>query len=81
KRLKQARSGTSGGGSRQAPALAQDAPACRQDTRRANGPDEDDQAQNPRARAALLRVAIRTGAAAAPPDLDALGLPRVRGAV
>ena len=80
KRFMQARSGTSGGGSRYAPVAAQEAPAFRQEVRRAIGPDDEELARNPRARSALLRVAVRTDAPAGAPDLDVLGLPRVKGA-
>lgn len=77
KRFMQARAGTAGGGSRYAPEQVQSPPAFRQEIRRAIGPDEDELRENPRARSALLRVAVRTDAPAGRPDLAGLGLPRI----
>ena len=47
---------------------------------RAIGPDDAELAQNPRARSALLRVAIRTAAPAGHADPATLGLPPAPGA-
>ena len=79
KRFMQARSNTSGGGSRYAPVQDQASAAFTQPFRRALGPDEDEMDTNPRARSALLRVAIRTDAAAGSIDEGALAMPRLPG--
>ncbi|MCV2868981.1 16S rRNA (cytosine(1402)-N(4))-methyltransferase RsmH [Defluviimonas sp. WL0002] len=76
KRFFQQRSGGEGQGSRYAPAREARAPAFTLLTRRAIGPDEQELAENPRARSALLRVGIRTDAPAEPADRSALGLPK-----
>ncbi|MFD1882325.1 16S rRNA (cytosine(1402)-N(4))-methyltransferase RsmH [Paracoccus pacificus] len=76
KRFMQARSGTTGGGSRYAPAIKRDAPAFTLPFRRAIGADPAELETNPRARSALLRVAIRTDAPAGVADPNSLGLPR-----
>ncbi len=76
KRFMQMRSGGMGGGSRYAPEQVTDAPAFRQKVRRAIGPDAEELDENPRARSALLRVAIRTDAPAGAVDPAMLGLPR-----
>lgn len=75
KRFFQLRSGGEGQGSRYAPAKAAIEPAFTLRTRRAIGADDDEIAQNPRARSAKLRVGIRTAAAAGHADPVALGLP------
>ncbi|WP_112872692.1 16S rRNA (cytosine(1402)-N(4))-methyltransferase RsmH [Paracoccus endophyticus] len=64
KRFMQARANAAGGGSRHAPQVVQDAAAFTLPFRRAIGPDDAELAANPRARSALLRVAIRTDAPA-----------------
>ena len=75
KRFMQARSNSAGGGSRHAPAVAQQAPAFTQPYRRAIGPDEAELAVNPRSRSALLRVAVRTDAPAGGVEGALLGQP------
>lgn len=77
KRFMQARSNSAGGGSRYAP-VAESAPAAfTLPFRRAVGPDPDEMTANPRARSALLRVAIRTDAPAVSPDESILAMPRL----
>lgn len=77
KRFMQARANAAGGGSRYAP-QAEAAPAAfTLPFRKAIGPDPDELDDNPRARSALLRVAIRTDAPAGRADAAGLGLPRL----
>lgn len=76
KRFFQLRSGGEGQGSRYAPARKEVAPAFTQKTRKAIGPDDEELAENPRARSAKLRVGIRTEMQAGPVDRAALGLPK-----
>lgn len=76
KRFFQQRSGSEGQGSRHGPLRASRAPAFTLLTRRAIGPDDQELAENPRARSALLRVGQRTDAPAEPADRSALGLPK-----
>lgn len=75
KRFLQARSGRAAQGSRYAP--AQDAEVAAFDllTRKGIGPDDQELAENPRARSAILRVGRRTEAPASAPERAALGLP------
>ncbi|RWR12097.1 16S rRNA (cytosine(1402)-N(4))-methyltransferase RsmH [Paenirhodobacter populi] len=75
KRFFQERSGRAASGSRYAPEQAHVAPAFDLLTRKPTGPDDDELAENPRARSALLRVAIRTDAPAGRADRATLGLP------
>ncbi|VDS06934.1 Ribosomal RNA small subunit methyltransferase H [Paracoccus haematequi] len=77
KRFMQARSNSAGGGSRYAPVQDMTPPAFTMPFRRAIGPDPDEESANPRARSALLRVAIRTDAPAGAVDADALAMPRL----
>jgi len=77
KRFMQARSNSAGGGSRHAPVSDTAPPAFRLPFRRAIGPDPDEMAVNPRARSALLRVAIRTEAPAGEIGAGALAMPRL----
>lgn len=79
KRFMQARSNTSGGGSRYAPVQDAAPAAFNMPFRRAIGPDPDEMDVNPRARSALLRVAIRTDAPAGSVDAGALAMPRLPG--
>ncbi|MCQ0970799.1 16S rRNA (cytosine(1402)-N(4))-methyltransferase RsmH [Paracoccus sp. TK19116] len=75
KRFMQARSGSQGGGSRHAPVVETEAPTFAQKSRRAIGADAEELELNPRARSALLRVAIRTDAPARDIDPQALAMP------
>ena len=79
KRFMQACSNTSGGGSRYAPVQDAAPAAFNMPFRRAIGPDPDEMDVNPRARSALLRVAIRTDAPAGSVDAGALAMPRLPG--
>lgn len=75
KRFLQMRAGRTGGGSRYAPEVQSDAPQFELVTRKAVGPDDEELAENPRARSAKLRVARRTDAPAGSVDGAALGMP------
>ena len=75
KRFFQQASGAAGQGSRHAPAQAETEPRFTVLTRKAVGPDQDELAENPRARSAKLRVARRTDAPAKAIDRAALGMP------
>lgn len=77
KRFMQARSNSAGGGSRYAPVQDHAPPTFTMPFRRAIGPDPDEESANPRARSALLRVAVRTDAPAGTVDSDALAMPRL----
>lgn len=77
KRFMQARSGSAGGGSRHAPVVENTPAAFTLPFRRAVGADADETEVNPRARSALLRVAVRTDAPAAAADEAGLAMPRL----
>ncbi|MBV1867583.1 MAG: 16S rRNA (cytosine(1402)-N(4))-methyltransferase RsmH [Marinosulfonomonas sp.] len=77
KRFLQARAYTGGGGSRYAPELAAETPAFEK-LSKAIGPDAQELTENPRARSARLRVAIRTDAASGDVDRAGLGMPGYR---
>ncbi|MDR9486245.1 MULTISPECIES: 16S rRNA (cytosine(1402)-N(4))-methyltransferase RsmH [Sediminimonas] len=79
KRFLQARSDSGGGGSRHAPDRPEREPQFTQPTRKAIGPDADEIAENPRARSARLRVAVRTEAPPGQSDARAMGMPMLRG--
>ncbi|MCE8525749.1 16S rRNA (cytosine(1402)-N(4))-methyltransferase RsmH [Ruegeria pomeroyi] len=79
KRFLQARAGRSGRANRYAPETVEDAPRFEMLTRKAVGPDDQELAENPRARSAKLRVAIRTDAPAGTVDAKSIGMPQLRG--
>ncbi|MCE8537379.1 16S rRNA (cytosine(1402)-N(4))-methyltransferase RsmH [Ruegeria pomeroyi] len=79
KRFLQARAGRSGRANRYAPETVEDAPQFELLTRKAIGPDDQELAENPRARSAKLRVAIRTDAPAGTVDAKSIGMPQLRG--
>ncbi|MCE8553942.1 16S rRNA (cytosine(1402)-N(4))-methyltransferase RsmH [Ruegeria pomeroyi] len=79
KRFLQARAGRSGRANRYAPETVEDAPRFELLTRKAVGPDDQELAENPRARSAKLRVAIRTDAPAGTVDAKSIGMPQLRG--
>ncbi len=74
KRFFQSRSGKSGG-NRYAPEAHETPAQFDLVTRKAVGPDDQELAENPRARSAKLRVAIRTDAPAGITDRKQLGMP------
>lgn len=78
KRFLQARAGRSGRANRYAPETVEDAPRFELLTRKAVGPDDQELAENPRARSAKLRVAIRTDAPAGTVDAKSIGMPQLR---
>jgi 16S rRNA (cytosine1402-N4)-methyltransferase len=75
KRFLQLAASTGGGGSRYAPEAEAHTPRFDLTPRRAIGPDEEELADNPRARSARLRVATRTEAPSERTDRSKLGLP------
>jgi 16S rRNA (cytosine1402-N4)-methyltransferase len=75
KRFFQLRSGGESNANRYAPATVETTPRFELITRRAIAPDDDELADNPRARSAKLRVARRTDAPAGPVDPAAIGVP------
>lgn len=79
KRFFQARAGQGGRANRYAPETEAPAPQFELKTRRAVGPDAQELAENPRARSAKLRVAIRTDAPPGDIDPRALGMPQLTG--
>lgn len=78
KRFMQARAGAQGRANRYAPETEQPAPQFTLKSRKAIGPDDQELAENPRARSAKLRVAIRTDAPAGVIDSARLGMPRLK---
>jgi 16S rRNA (cytosine1402-N4)-methyltransferase len=78
KRFFQIASGTESNANRYAPAKADTTARFEMITRKAVAPDEDELAENPRARSAKLRVARRTHAPSAPIAPDLLGLPLIQ---
>ena len=79
KRFFQDRSGGGGRGSRHAPETQIAAPQFTLKNRKAISADENELAENPRARSAKLRVATRTDAAPGKTDRKAIGMPLLRG--
>lgn len=79
KRFMQQRGGAAGNANRFAPAIETEDPAFQIITRKAISPDDEERAQNPRARSARLRVARRTAAPARPVDRSKLGMPHLKG--
>ncbi|WP_371169151.1 16S rRNA (cytosine(1402)-N(4))-methyltransferase RsmH [Aliiroseovarius sp. 2305UL8-7] len=75
KRFFQARASEGGGGSRYAPEQAVETPRFKLTPKKAIAPDEEELAENPRARSSRLRVATRTDAPAGTSDRRKLGLP------
>jgi len=72
------RSGGGGRGSRHGPDIVKAAPQFTQASRKAIGPDDQELAENPRARSAKLRVGQRTDVPAGPVDRRALGMPQLK---
>ena len=79
KRFLQLRGGGQANANRYAPATDQAPAAFRVEKRKAIGPDDTELAENPRARSAKLRVAIRTDTPAADVDPAELGMPMMKG--
>lgn len=79
KRFLQVTADKGGGGSRHGPATPLTDPQFTLDQRKAIAADDDELAENPRARSARLRLATRTDADAAPVDRRALGVPQPKG--
>jgi len=79
KRFLHARAGKTGRANRYAPETQQEQPQFTLKTRKAVGPDAQELDENPRARSAKLRVAIRTDAAAGGIDARAIGMPQLGG--
>lgn len=75
KRFLQLRAGQGGRANRYAPEAPADAPRFTLIEKRGVSADAEELAQNPRARSARLRMALRTNAPAAKADRAALGLP------
>lgn len=78
KRYLQVASGSEANTNRYAPQRAETVARFDLVTKKAVGPDEDELAENPRARSAKLRVARRTDVAAKAVDGVALGLPEIK---
>lgn len=79
KRFLQTRAGGRGNANRYAPQAQADAPAFEIINRKAIGPDDQELAENPRARSAKLRVARRTDADAGVVERSELGMPLLKG--
>ncbi|SLN19472.1 Ribosomal RNA small subunit methyltransferase H [Ruegeria meonggei] len=79
KRFFQSRAGKTGRANRYAPEIEQELPQFTLKTRKAVGPDDEELQDNPRARSAKLRVAVRTDAPAGEIDSRAIGMPQLGG--
>ncbi|EPX82183.1 16S rRNA (cytosine(1402)-N(4))-methyltransferase RsmH [Salipiger mucosus] len=79
KRFFQSRTGKLDTVSRHAPAVETEAPRFELLTRKATGPDEDELAQNPRARSARLRIGRRTEAPAGEIGAKTISMPQLKG--
>ena len=79
KRYLAARAGQTGRANRYAPEMEQEQPQFTLKTRKAVGPDDQELQENPRARSAKLRVAVRTEAPAGEIDARAIGMPQLGG--
>ncbi len=79
KRFFQARAGKTGRANRYAPEIQQDQPQFTLKTRKAIGPDPQELRDNPRARSAKLRVAVRTDALAGEIEARVIGMPMIGG--
>ena len=79
KRFLQSRAGRVGHANRYAPEKEQEQPQFTLKTRKAIGPDEQELRDNPRARSAKLRVAIRTDSPAGKIEARAIGMPQLKG--
>jgi 16S rRNA (cytosine1402-N4)-methyltransferase len=77
KRFLAQRAGQGGGGNRFAPEAPQTEARFMLLEKKGIAADDAELAQNPRARSARLRLAVRTDAPAGPSDRSALGLPRL----
>ena len=75
KRFLQARAGQSGRANRYAPQAEELAPQFKLLSRKAIGPDDQELAENPRARSSKLRVAMRTDAPSGAIDGKSIGMP------
>jgi len=79
KRFFQSRAGKTGRANRYAPEMKEEQPQFNLKTRKAVGPDDQELQDNPRARSAKLRVAVRTDAPAGEIDARAIGMPQLGG--
>ncbi|WP_299079770.1 16S rRNA (cytosine(1402)-N(4))-methyltransferase RsmH [uncultured Ruegeria sp.] len=79
KRFFQSRAGKTGRANRYAPEMKEEQPQFNLKTRKAVGPDDQELQDNPRARSAKLRVAVRTDATAGEIDARAIGMPQLGG--
>jgi 16S rRNA (cytosine1402-N4)-methyltransferase len=77
KRFLQIAGGQESQSNRYAPETSAETPRFEVLTRKAVGPDEQELAENPRARSAKLRVARRTASPSKPIDFNRLGLPEL----
>ncbi|MGB1389423.1 MAG: 16S rRNA (cytosine(1402)-N(4))-methyltransferase RsmH [Paracoccaceae bacterium] len=78
KRFLQQRSGGGGRANRYAPELQEDQPQFTMKSRKSIAADEAELAENPRARSARLRIAMRTDAPAGQVEPRSIGMPQTR---